>query len=137
MSSSVQSPARPGGGTKRRSLYKGDPGMWSWVLHRISGVSIFFFLIVHVIDTAMVTLGPEVYNAIISTYQAPIVGLMEIGLVALVLYHALNGIRVILIDFWSKGPKYQRQMLWIVVAIWVVLFAASAYRLLFLLFEHL
>lgn len=137
MSSSVQAPSRPGGVTKRRSLYKGDPGMWTWVLHRISGVAIFFFLFVHVIDTAMVTLGPEVYNAIIGTYQAPIVGLMEIGLVALVLYHALNGIRVILIDFWSKGAKYQRQMIWIVAVVWVVLFAAGAYRLLFLLFEHL
>ncbi|EUA06880.1 succinate dehydrogenase/Fumarate reductase transmembrane subunit [Mycobacterium xenopi 4042] len=35
----------------------GDPGMWSWVLHRISGATIFFFLFVHVLDTALVRVG--------------------------------------------------------------------------------
>ena len=56
---------------------------------------------------------PQTYDEVISTYKAPIVGLMELGLVAAVLYHALNGIRVILIDFWAQGTRYQRVMLWI------------------------
>ena len=81
------------------------PGMWSWVLHRITGATIFFFLFVHVLDTALVRVSPEAYNEVIDTYKTPIVGLMEIGLVAAVLYHALNGIRVILIDFWQHGPE--------------------------------
>jgi succinate dehydrogenase / fumarate reductase, cytochrome b subunit len=51
--------------------------------------------------------------------MSPIVGLMEAGLVAAVLYHALNGARVILIDFWRYGPHYQRLMLWIVVGFWL------------------
>ncbi|MDT5182284.1 MAG: succinate dehydrogenase / fumarate reductase, cytochrome b subunit [Mycobacterium sp.] len=102
----------------RRSLYRGDPGMWSWVLHRITGATIFFFLLVHVLDTAMVRVSPQTYNEVIDTYKTPIVGLMEMGLVAAVLYHALNGIRVILIDFWQQGPKYQRLMLWIVLGVW-------------------
>ena len=103
----------------RRSLYRGDPGMWSWVLHRITGATIFFFLLVHVLDTALVRVSPEAYNEVINTYKTPIVGLMEVGLVAAVLYHALNGIRVILIDFWQHGPRYQRLMLWIVAGVWL------------------
>src|ERR1700729_663683 len=91
----------------RRTLYRGDPGMWSWVLHRITGATIFFFLFVHVLDTALVRVSPEAYNEVIDTYKAPIVGLMEMGLVVAVLYHALNGVRVFLIDFWQHGPKYQ------------------------------
>ncbi len=83
--------------------------MWSWVLHRISGASIFFFLFVHVTDTALVRVSPQAYNEIIETYKTPIIGLMELGLVAAVLYHALNGIRVILIDFWSEGPRHPAQ----------------------------
>jgi len=98
---------------RRRTLYRGDPGMWSWVLHRITGATIFFFLFVHVLDTALVRVSPEAYNEVVNTYKTPIIGLMEVGLVAAVLYHALNGIRVILIDFWAKGPKYQRKMLWV------------------------
>src|SRR5258705_3644321 len=112
--------------SRRRSLYRGDPGMWSWVLHRITGATIFFFLLVHVLDTALVRVSPQAYNEIIDTYKTPIVGLMEMGLVAAVLYHALNGLRVILIDFWQHGPKYQRLMLWIVLA---VCFAAVMPRL--------
>ena len=134
--STAQAPARPAP-TKKTSIYKGDPGMWSWVAHRISGVAIFFFLFVHVLDTALVTVSPETYNSIIDTYKNPVVGLMEIGLVALVLFHALNGVRLVLVDFWSKGPRYQRQMLWAVLAIWVVVFAAATARLLFILFEHI
>lgn len=136
MSSTAQAPARPVR-SKKVNIYKGDPGMWSWVAHRISGVAIFFFLFVHVLDTSLVTVSPETYNAVIDTYKTPIVGLLEIGLVALVLFHALNGLRIVAIDFWSKGAKYQRQMLWIVCAIWVVVFAAATARLLFLLFQHL
>ena len=104
---------------RRRTLYRGDPGMWSWVLHRITGATIFFFLFVHVLDTALVRVSPEAYNEVVNTYKTPIVGLMEIGQVAAVLYHALNGIRVILIDFWQHGPRYQRLMLWGVAAIWL------------------
>ena len=104
---------------RRRTLYRGDPGMWSWVLHRITGATIFFFLFVHVLDTALVRVSPEAYNDVITTYKTPIVGLMEVGLVAAVLYHALNGVRVILIDFWQHGPKYQKLMLWVVAGVWV------------------
>ncbi|WNG94059.1 succinate dehydrogenase, cytochrome b556 subunit [Mycobacterium sp. ITM-2016-00318] len=104
---------------RRRTLYRGDPGMWSWVLHRITGATIFFFLFVHVVDTALVRVSPEAYNQVVDTYKTPIVGLMEVGLVAAVLYHALNGIRVILIDFWRHGPRYQRMMLWAVAAVWL------------------
>jgi len=104
----------------RRTLYRGDPGMWSWVLHRITGATIFFFLFIHVLDTALVRISPQAYDEVIATYKTPIVGLMELGLVAAVLYHALNGIRVILIDFWAQGPRYQRLMLWTIGIVWLL-----------------
>ena len=114
--------------SRRRSLYRGDPGMWSWVLHRITGATIFFFLLVHVLDTALVRVSPQAYNEVINTYKTPIVGLMEIGLVAAVLYHALNGIRVILIDFWSWATRHQRQLWWGVIGLWLVTMLAFTPR---------
>ena len=102
--------------------------MWSWVLHRITGVAIFFFLLVHVLDTSLVRLSPEAYNAVIETYKTPIIGLAETGLVAAILYHALNGVRVILIDFWRKGAKYQNKMWWVVLILCVALFVPFAVR---------
>ena len=109
------------------TLYRGREGMWSWVAHRITGVAVFFFLFVHVLDTALVRVSPDSYNKVIETYKTPIVNFMEVGLVAAVLYHALNGIRLILVDFWSKGPKFQRQMLWTIVVIWLLVMIPGFY----------
>ncbi|MGI4895717.1 MAG: succinate dehydrogenase, cytochrome b556 subunit [Janthinobacterium lividum] len=105
------------------TLYRGQEGMWSWVMHRISGVLIFFFLFVHVLDTATVRVSPEVYNGVIGQYKNPVMGLGEAGLVGAVVFHALNGIRIILVDFWSGGTKHQRKLFWGVVVVWAILMA--------------
>ncbi len=110
------------------TLYRGREGMWTWVAHRISGVLIFLFLFAHVLDTALVRVSPDAYNSIMHTYKTPIVGLGELGLVAAVIFHALNGIRVILVDFWSRGTRLQRQMGWAVVGLFVILFVPFAIR---------
>jgi succinate dehydrogenase / fumarate reductase cytochrome b subunit len=110
------------------TLYRGREGMWSWVAHRVTGVLIFFFLLVHVLDTALVRLSPEAYNTVIGTYKNPVVGLGEVGLVGAILFHALNGLRVMAVDFWSNGPRRQRQMLWTVLVVWAVLFAGFTVR---------
>ena len=121
---------------RRGSVYRGDAGMWSWVAHRITGVLTFFFLFAHVLDTALVRVSPEAYNSIMETYKNPVVGLGEAGLVAAVIFHALNGLRVVAVDFWAKGPRYQRQMFWAVVIGFVVLFAPFAIRHLSIVFSH-
>jgi succinate dehydrogenase / fumarate reductase cytochrome b subunit len=104
--------------------------MWSWVAHRVTGVLVFFFLLVHVHDTPLVRVSPEAYNQVIDTYKNPVMNVMEVGLVGAVLYHALNGLRIIAIDFWSRGPRYQRQMFWTVAAIWLVVMVPGAYFML-------
>lgn len=110
------------------TLYRGREGQWSWVAHRITGVVIFFFLLVHVLDTSLVRVSPEAYDAVIASYKNPIMGLGELGLVAAIVFHAFNGLRVILVDFWKKGPKYHRQMLWSVVGLWAVVMIAFSIR---------
>jgi succinate dehydrogenase / fumarate reductase cytochrome b subunit len=109
------------------TLYRGREGMWSWVAHRVTGVLVFFFLFTHVLDTALVRVSPDAYNAVMDTYKTPLINLMELGLIAAVLYHALNGVRVILLDFWEKGTKYQRQMLWGVIGLFVALMVPTVY----------
>lgn len=105
----------------RGTLYRGREGMWSWVAQRVTGVLVFFFLFAHVLDTALVRVSPHTYNEVIGTYKNPIVNILEVGLVGAVMFHAFNGLRLIAVDFWSKGPKYQRQLLWVVVGVWAVL----------------
>lgn len=103
--------------------------MWAFALHRITGATIFFFLFVHVLDTALVRVSPQVYTEVIETYKTWPVGLMELGLVAAVLYHGLNGVRLILIDFWWQGARRQRQMLVAVCAIWLVVMVPVVVRI--------
>lgn len=126
----AQAPAKSGRGT----LYRGNEGMWSWVGHRITGVVIFFFLLVHVLDTSLVRVSPEAYDAVIGTYQNPLMAVGEVGLVAAVVFHAFNGLRIILVDFWKGGTKFHKQMLWGVLILWVVTVAAFSIRHLSLAF---
>lgn len=115
--------------TAAGTLYRGGEGMWTWVLQRVTGVAVFFFLFVHVLDTALVRVSPEAYDLIIATYKTPIVALLEVGLVGAVLYHALNGLRVVAVDFWSQGPRYQRQMTWVVAAMWFLIMIPGAFTM--------
>lgn len=118
------------------TLYRGNEGMWSWVLHRITGVAIFFFLLVHVLDTALIRVSPEAYNAVMSAYKTPIMGLGEAALVAAIVFHAFNGLRIILVDYWSDGAKYHKVMFWVVIALWVVTMAGFLPRHLMNVFSH-
>jgi succinate dehydrogenase / fumarate reductase cytochrome b subunit len=98
--------------SKRKSdygpIYKGHEGQWSWLAHRVTGVAIILFLFAHVIDTAVVGWGPEAYNRVASVYHNPIVRLLELGLVAAVLYHAINGTKILLIDFFPSLVRHIR-----------------------------
>jgi succinate dehydrogenase / fumarate reductase cytochrome b subunit len=101
-------------------LYRGTPaGQWSWVAHRVTGVGILLFLFAHVVDTALVGWGPEAYNSVVSVYHHPIVQIMELGLVAAVIFHALNGLRVMIVDFWPRAALYNSKLVFATVAVFV------------------
>ena len=80
-------------------LYKGHPGQYSWILHRITGVAVILFLFMHVVDTALIGWGPEAYDRVTQAYVNPGIHLLELGLVISVLYHSINGTKITLLDF--------------------------------------
>ena len=104
------------------SLYKGGVGQWSWILHRITGVAVLIFLFTHILDTALIMLGPVWYNRIIAVYRMPVFGLMEIGLFAAVLYHSLNGVRITIVDFWPASTVHYKRMFYIEMGIFFLVF---------------
>jgi len=99
---------------KRKSdvgtLYKGSPGQWSWLAHRITGVAVILFLFAHVVDTAVVGWGPEAYDRVVAVYHNWVVKLLELGLVAAVLYHAINGVKIMVFDFWPLSTRHMRTL---------------------------
>jgi succinate dehydrogenase / fumarate reductase cytochrome b subunit len=70
------------------------------------------------------------------TYKTPIMGLGEAALVAAIVFHAYNGIRIILVDYWRKGAQYQRVMFWVVIAAWAITMAGFLPRHLMNVFGH-
>lgn len=108
-------------------MYRGQSGQWSWLLHRVTGLGVLLFLLVHIVDITLIGFGPRVYNESLQVFGNPVVRLVSLALIASVLYHAYNGVRVIIIDFWSAGYKYQRQMFYAVLALTILSFVPMAF----------
>jgi succinate dehydrogenase / fumarate reductase, cytochrome b subunit len=91
--------------------YRGREGMLAWAFHRISGVAIWLFIVLHVVDIYLVGGDPNAYNTILQVYASTPGRIMEILLGAALLYHALNGMRILVIDLWPAMTSYHR-VLW-------------------------
>jgi len=109
------------------TVYRGGQGQWSWALHRITGVAVFLFLLAHIVDTALVGFGPELYNRVVHVYHNPIVRLMEIGLAMMVLFHALNGLRIMAIDFIPKAADRHKELFGVVIGLYLILAVPALY----------
>ncbi|MCY4061779.1 MAG: succinate dehydrogenase, cytochrome b556 subunit [Chloroflexi bacterium] len=96
--------------TVRETLrYRGAIGQWSWVLHRLTGVGVVLFLALHVIDTSWAVFYPDLYVKAIAAYQSPLFTIGEFGLVFAVVYHAFNGIRIVIFDYKPALWRHQGQ----------------------------
>jgi len=115
--------------TRGISAYRGyrpPPGMISWAFHRITGLGVLLFLLLHIVDIFLVNYGPEVFNELLFLYRHPVFRIGEIILVAGLYYHAANGVRIILIDFWPAAYRYERQLFYGVIAVFLLGFIPTA-----------
>ncbi len=90
--------------------YRGREGMLAWAFHRISGVAIWSFVVLHVIDIYLAGGDPKAYDTILKVYASLPGRIAEVLLGAALLYHALNGLRIIIMDFWPSMTIYHRQL---------------------------
>jgi succinate dehydrogenase / fumarate reductase cytochrome b subunit len=90
--------------------------MLAWAFHRVSGVAIWAFILLHVLDIWLANVNGKLYNELLGLYGSPIGRVMETALGAAVLYHALNGVRIIIMDFWPSTTRHHKQ-LW--YGVWV------------------
>ncbi|HRF94649.1 MAG TPA: succinate dehydrogenase, cytochrome b556 subunit, partial [Aggregatilineales bacterium] len=95
--------------------YRGAIGQWSWVLHRITGLGVLFFFILHIIDTSWSVFYPNLYEKAIAIYQTPLFTMGEFALVACVVYHAFNGLRIGILDYNPRWWRFQQR-----AAVWVL-----------------
>ncbi len=85
--------------------------MLAFLLHRLSGWAILFYLVMHIISMSYLAWGPEAFNHHMDFFQKPIFKVAEIALFAPVILHAFNGTRILLIDLFDL-TKYQKQLFW-------------------------
>lgn len=109
-------------------MYRFHTGYVAWLLNRISGVLIVLYLAAHVWVTHHLSHGEQAYGQVMEFLGSPLFKLLEIGLIGVVLYHVMNGIRVVLVDF-GKAAWAQKRTFWVLMAIGVVLFVVCAWEL--------
>jgi succinate dehydrogenase cytochrome b subunit len=121
--------------SQRGRAYRGGIGQWSWAAHRIAGVGVVAFLFGHIVDTFAAGFGPDLYDETISLYKQWWFKPFEVMLVAAVLYHALNGLRIILFDFWPRLALRQKQFAYVELVLFVAGFAPAAFFMMRSAFE--
>jgi succinate dehydrogenase / fumarate reductase, cytochrome b subunit len=107
-------------------VYRGREGMISWALHRLTGLGVLLFLLIHIADIYVVSYGPEEFDDLLFIYHQTPFRIMEIALVGAVYYHAVNGLRIILIDFWDRAALIQRQLFYGVIVVFLLMFIPTA-----------
>jgi len=121
---------------KRGPQYKGGVGQWSWVAHRVTGVGIIAFLFGHIVDTFAIGFGPELYNETVSLYKQWWFTPAEVVLIGAVIYHALNGLRIILFDFYPALALRQKTFAYAELVLFVAAFVPAAIFMLVNAYEH-
>ena len=96
--------------------------MVAWAFHRISGVAIWVFILLHVLDIWLAHANAALYDDLLAIYASPAGRVGETLLGAALLYHALNGLRIIVMDFWPRLTQFHSQI-W--VACWIVFVAVG------------
>jgi succinate dehydrogenase / fumarate reductase cytochrome b subunit len=74
-------------------------GMWAWIFHKFTGWVLIGYLFTHIAVLSTATTGPEVYNTTIQGLESlAVVRLLEVGLLAVAVFHILNGVRLLMVD---------------------------------------
>ncbi|MCL4479549.1 MAG: succinate dehydrogenase, cytochrome b556 subunit [Deltaproteobacteria bacterium] len=104
--------------------YRYHSGTVAWILHRLSGLALIGYLLIHIwVIHRLET--PQGFDTVMKFLNQPMFKILELGLWGVILYHAINGLRIIIIDF-VKGSLIQKPLFWATVAIGIILLFAGA-----------
>ena len=107
--------------------YQGGGPMWAWMLHRITWLGILAFVGLHVISSFfMQQTGSDIATFINTIYEH---WSFQIFVAFFVLFHALNGLRIAILDIWPKFLTYQREALWLQLSIFVPVYGLMVFLL--------
>jgi len=114
--------------------YKVKTGMFAWILHRATGIGLAIYLPMHIYVTSSLQ-DPAKFDKTMAFLNQPLFKLVEIALLGAVIFHSLNGIRILIID-WFGGTRQQAKWFYALMAVGVVLFIAGGYAFFQHVFGH-
>ncbi len=107
-------------GFRNRSQVWETTGMWAWILHRITGLGLVFYILLHTfLMTLSLLRGQNAFDVTLSVLMGnPIFEILDILLLGAVLFHACNGIRILLFDIGiGITVSSQKIIFWILMAV--------------------
>jgi succinate dehydrogenase / fumarate reductase, cytochrome b subunit len=107
--------------TSRLELHR-----WAFYAHRISGVAILAFLALHLVDVGLIAISPGLYDEVHALYGSPPMRLFEVALLAAILWHTFNGLRLLALDLVDAGARTSERLLWLAVAATIALTIPAA-----------
>jgi succinate dehydrogenase cytochrome b subunit len=90
-------------------------GRAAFLAHRITGFGIFAFLCLHILDVALYSVSPRLYDEVQPIYGSAPLRVLECGLLFALLFHTANGLRLLAIDLVPLSAAWTRRLLAVVV----------------------
>lgn len=104
-------------------------GSWAWILHRLAGLALIFYLSLHIWVINSLIYGEKTFNNVMIFLSSPLFKLLEVGLWGVILFHAFNGVRILIVDFF-KGSLAQKKLFITLIALAFVLWVLGSYMIL-------
>jgi succinate dehydrogenase / fumarate reductase cytochrome b subunit len=99
-------------------------GTAAWLLQRLSGLFLTLYLIVHLIVIGTAVRGEDAFDDLLAAFDKAPFLILDAGLVGVVAFHAVNGLRLILFDF-AIGLRFQKLLFWMSFVVAVAVFIGS------------
>jgi succinate dehydrogenase / fumarate reductase cytochrome b subunit len=103
-------------------VWKRGVGQWAFLLHRLTGVALFAYLILHVETVSSLLGGPQHYAATLEAMNSLSWHVVIALIFAVGIFHGANGIRIVLTQF-DSGGRHQKSIFWVLllagIATWV------------------
>ncbi len=110
----------------RPSVARLELHRWAFYAHRTGGLAILGFLALHLIDVGLVAISPALYDEVHVLYGTPVLRVFEVGLLAAILFHAFDGLRLLVLDLVDIGWRASERLLWLAVALTIALTIPAA-----------
>ena len=90
---------------RTETLDRSRGGMWPWLGQRVTAVVIIVTIMVHLVLTHFVAIGELSYDNIGERLASTAVLVNDVLLLVAVVYHALNGVRMVVLDWGLSGTR--------------------------------